>query len=133
MEMTIRQFSEFSGKYGFDIGDNTWDWGNYFECSKDIDGGYDEFCDFVANNLVMICYRDNWYSTCKITEFLAKYDKAFRKFTNEYNGENWQLGDYEIESDEWFEIIFATFDSLINGNYNDNSYSALVKLLKECE
>ena len=133
MEMTIKQFMEFANKGGFDIGDDVWDWGVYFDLPRTIDDNYDKFCEFVANNLTMVCYRDDWYSTCKVTEFLTKFDKAFRKFTNECNNENYQLGDCEIESDQWFETIFPTFESLIVGGYSENDYGRLVELLNESE
>lgn len=56
--MKIYEFMKFTNKWGFDIGDETFDWGNYFEVdhySLEKDS-YDVLMVYFANNIEMVNY-----------------------------------------------------------------------------
>ena len=135
MEMKLMDFMKFTGKYGFDIADVDFDWGNYFEVPEEVenDDYYDKCMIFFAENITMVNYQENWYSGCKIGEFLMNYEDAFTTFMNEenryeYRPENF---DFEIGDEDWYELYIMTFESLINGNYCEEDYEKLYTYLTQ--
>ena len=132
--MKIYEFMKFSNKWGFDIGDEIFDWGNYFEVdnyntSKD---SYDTLMVYFANNIEMVNYNEDWYSCCKISEFIQAHRKAFDKFMVECNNKYYQPNDkVSMDDEEFFDLYISTFANLINGNYAVEDYELLYELLLE--
>lgn len=122
---------------GFDICDDEYDWGVYMDCYKsweECDDYYDRIILLFALNIRCVKYNDDWYSPCKVSEFIAENIKAFRQFFNEENREGYRPMDYEnaddSHSDEGFyEAYMMPLESLIAGNYSEDDYEKLYKLL----
>lgn len=135
--MKLIEFMEFSDNYGFDIADDIWDWGNYFETPRNFKECENDYYNLLmwhfANNIEIVKYQEDWYSICKVSEFIYKNIKAFNKFMNEKNREGYRPNEYEeIESadDELMvDIYLPTFENLINGNYSDDDYKKLCEYL----
>ena len=53
-----------------DISDETYDWGTYISYTEDPEDAYERFCNFVMENTEMVSYNSDWYSPCKVTEFI---------------------------------------------------------------
>lgn len=132
--MTIYEFMQFSNKWGFDISDEVFDWGNYFDVNhysleKD---SYDVLMIYFANNIEMVKYREDWYSCCKVSEFIQAHRQAFDKFMVECNNERYQPNDeVSMDDEEFYDLYLMTFENLINGNYADEDYELLYNLLLE--
>ena len=133
--MKIYEFMKFSNKWGFDIGDEVFDWGNYFEVdnySMEKDS-YDILMVFFANNIEMLNYNEDWYSCCKVSEFIQSHRKAFDKFMEKCNSEYYQPNDkVTMDDEEFYDLYINTFANLINGNYAEEDYELLYDLLLEC-
>ena len=133
--MKIYEFMKFSNKWGFDIGDEIFDWGNYFEIdnyslTKD---SYDVVMVYFANNIEMINYNEDWYSCCKVSEFIQSHRKAFDKFMEKCNSKYYQPNDkVTMDDEEFYDLYINTFANLINGNYAEEDYELLYDLLLEC-
>ena len=63
----------------------------------------------------------------KFSQFIRENMSALKKFCAEVHNERYQL-DYEDEDDN-VEIALETLESLFIGNYSDNDYKLLYKLL----
>lgn len=130
--MTIYEFMRFSNEEGFDICDQTFDWGNYFGLDfelkeKDI---YEMVMEYFARNIEMVNYQKEWFSVCKVSEFIQAHRKAFDMFMKECNGESHQPNSsVSMEDEEFYWLYLATFESLINGNYSDDDYKLLLSLM----
>lgn len=135
MEMKLIEFMRFTNKYGFDIADVDFDWGNYFEVPEEIEDNnyYDKCMLFFAEHIIMVNYQEDWYSGCKIGEFLMKYESAFERLMNEENRYEYQPQNYNFETgdEDWYELYILTFGSLINGNYAEEDYEKLYNYLIE--
>lgn len=130
--MTIYEFMKFSDKDGFDIADEIFDWANYFgiDLHNTEKDSYDVVMVYFANNIEMVCYRENWYSSCKVSEFIQKHRKAFDEFMRTTNNESYQpKEDVTIDDEEFYDLYLMTFESLINGNYAEEDYEWLYDLL----
>lgn len=122
---------------GFDIGDDIFDWGNYFECYSDIKDckdAYDKVQYVLAKNIEFVKYQKDWYSTCKITQFIEKYIDMFNDFLNEVWREEYQPRyfekQYTSDDEEFYDIYLESmFSGLINGNYSESDYELLLKLM----
>lgn len=130
--MTLFELIELSD--GLDIGDNTWDWGIYFDFTKDSDDPYDQCMEFMAKHIEVVKVNKDWYSPCKVCEFVVEYQKAFERFFNEENREGYRPKDYEKGNDPtvdegFFEAYMAGVESLIAGNYCDSDYTKLLNYL----
>ena len=132
--MKIYEFMKFTNKWGFDIGDETFDWGNYFEVdhySLEKDS-YDVLMVYFANNIEMVNYTEDWYSCCKVSEFIQSHRQAFDKFMVECNNEHYQPNnEVSMDDEEFYDLYLMTFENLINGNYADEDYELLYDLLLE--
>jgi hypothetical protein len=132
--MTIYEFMQFSKKYGFDIADEIFDWGNYFDVNYDSleKDSYDVLMVYFANEIEMVNYNEDWYSCCKVSEFIDKHRKAFDLFMKQANNKYYQPnGDIAIDDEEFCDLYLSTFENLINGNYADEDYELLYQLLLE--
>jgi hypothetical protein len=134
--MKIYEFMKFSNKWGFDISDEIFDWGNYFEVDNNLTLQKADFYDIVmvyfANNIEMVNYNEDWYSCCKVSEFIQKHRKAFDKFMEDCNSEYYKPNEnVTIDDEEFFDLYISTFANLINGNYAEEDYELLYDLLIE--
>lgn len=132
--MKIYEFMKFSNKWGFDIGDELFDWGTYFEINhySTTKDSYDVLMVYFANNIEMVNYNEEWYSCCKVSEFIQSHRNAFDEFMRKCNNERFQPNDeVTIEDEEFFDLYISTFASLINGNYAEEDYELLYDLLIE--
>ena len=132
--MKIYDFMKFSDIDGFDIADEIFDWGTHFcidmhNVAKD---SYDVVMTYFANNIEMVNYRQEWYSSCKVSEFIQSHRKAFDKFMRMVNNENYQPNDeITIDDEEFCDLYLSTFESLVCGNYAEEDYELLYELLLE--
>lgn len=116
---------------GLDIGDNIYDWGNYFDFSEDGDD-YDRCMVVMAKEIEVVKVNPNWFSCCKITEYLEKYKEAFTDFMNTfYDDEYKPQEEIEAESEEFYDYYFDLFTSLINGGWSDREYKWLADRLEK--
>ena len=122
---------------GLDIADDIYDWVNYYDFSTEEQEEdyyyYNEICKLFAMNIKVIDYRPKYYTICDITSFIKENIKAFTKFMNEQNREDFRPANYtedELKDDELFyDLYLGTFASLINGYYSEKSYSTLYHYL----
>ena len=135
MEMKLMEFMKFTGKYGFDIADVDFDWGNYFEVPEEVedDDYYDKCMIFFAENITILNYKENWYSCCKIGDFLMNYEDAFTTFMNEENRYEYRPENFNFKKgdEDWYELYIMTFEGLINGNYAEEDYEKLYTYLTQ--
>ena len=132
MKMKFKDAMNFVEKRGCDIGDETWDFGTYFEFdSSSKDDGYDFVMNYIAENLTINKYREDWYSPCEISEFIMNNKKFFDAFMKECNNEDYQPQECGKDDEEFFDIYLSTFEGLVSGNYSDDDYFYLTKLIKE--
>ena len=130
--MKIYEFMKFSNKWGFDIGDETFDWGTYFEIDNTTTDSYDVLMVYFANNIEMLNYKENWYSCCKVSEFIQEHRMAFNKFMEKCNNEYYQPNDeVTMDDEEFFDLYINTFANLVNGNYAEEDYELMYELLLE--
>lgn len=135
LEFKLIDFMEFIAEYGFDITDNYWDWGCYFETPRKLEckDFYDKCMLYFAENITIIKYAKDWYSTCLISDFIMENLEAFNQFMNEENADDYKPINFEpiesIEDDLMIDIYIATFESLICGNYSEKDYEKLYKYL----
>ena len=130
--MTIYEFMKFSNKDGFDIADEIFDWATYFgvDLYDTTNDSYNVLMVYFANEIEMVNYQENWYSCCKVSEFIQKHRKAFDLFMKEVNNEYYQPNDeVTIDDEEFCDLYLATFESLVCGNYADKDYELLYDLL----
>ena len=127
--MTLYELVKQDG--GLDIGDNIYDWGNYFDFSEDGDD-YDRCMVVMAKRIEVVNVNKNWFTTCKITEYLEKYKDTFTNFMNTfYDDEYKPQEEIEVESEEFYDYYFDLFTSLINGGWSDREYKWLADRLEK--
>ena len=133
--MTLYEMMKLKGE-GFDVSDNTWDWGTYIGYVEDEDDldYYDKFTLYLTKNVEIERYNDDWYSPCKVCEFIVAHQDAFRKFFNEENREGYRPMDYENGDDStidegFYEAYMMGLESLLVGNYSESDYKKLYTLL----
>lgn len=124
---------------GFDIADEDWDWGVYMDCRdswEECEDYYDKLMLLMAEHIICLNYNSDWYSPCQVAKFITKHIEAFTKFFNEENREGYRPLDYagsaDAEKDDGFyEAYMMPLESLIAGNYSEDNYEKLYKLLTE--
>lgn len=124
---------------GFDIGDDVFDWGNYFDCPKDWNhckDYYDRVQLLIGLNLKVLYMDFDWYTTCNVTEFIEKNIKAINEFMNEYYKEGYRPMDFEkqytSDDEEFWEVYFQWFFApVLNGGFSEEEYEDLYKKLIE--
>ena len=135
--MLLSELIKLSG--GLDISDNTFDWGAYIEFTdepnEEIDW-YNEFCKEIAQRTEVVHINQDWYSPCKVSEMIVANMDAFKKFFNEENREGYRPMDYEnaddsTSDDGFYEAYLQGLESLLVGNYAEEDYEKLVKLLRK--
>ena len=132
--MTIYEMFLFCEIDETDIGDDTYDWVNNFSCCMDkskAKNPYDKLMRYFATNIEVSNYKPKWYSNAYVSDFIKKHIDAFNKFMNENNIEGFRPCEYDdIDDETWYDLYMNTFSNLINGNYSDEQYAELLKLLK---
>ena len=133
---TLKEVVELLG--GLDIGDDVFDYGNYFEYDLDLKDYYDKVLDFMANEIEFETYRKDWFSTCKITNFIEKYQEQFDEFLNEVYREEYtpkyicqkhNIEKIDVDDELFYDIYIEMFGSLINGGFSEKDYENLYKIL----
>ena len=121
-----------------DIADDTWDWGVYFESSNsknECEDYYYLLMWYFANNIQIIKYQENWFSICKVSEFIFNNINVFDKFMNEENCVEFKPNEYEkiesIDDELMVDIYLPTLENLMIGNYSENGYKKLYNYLIE--
>ena len=128
--MTLYELVKQNG--GLDIGDNIYDWGNYFDFSDDSSDDYDRCMVVMAKEIEVVKINPNWFSCCKITDYLEKHKEAFTDFMNTfYDDEYKPQEEIEAESEEFYDFYFDLFTSLINGGWSDREYKWLADRLEK--
>ena len=130
--MTIYEFMKFSDKDGFDIADEIFDWATYFgaDLHDTTNDSYNVVMVYFANEIEMVNYKENWYSCCKVSEFIQKHRMAFDKFMKQANNSAYHPDDeVTIDDEEFCDLYLSTFESLVCGNYADEDYELLYELL----
>lgn len=124
---------------GFDICDKDWDWGIYMGCErdfnhcKDSDGNPDYYyaCMLLfCLNIRCTKIRPEYYSVCRVSDFIKNNIDVFREFFNENNREGYRPMDYKNADDDnkddgWYEAYMQPMESLIAGNYCQSDYEKL--------
>lgn len=123
---------------GFDISDTVFDSGVYFDYSQDSEDYFDKVLDLMASEIEVKEYHPNWYTPCKITEYIDKHKKTFDSFLNKVYNECYtpkevckRLGVNEIESDseEFYDLYIDAFENLVIGKFSEEAYEMLYNLL----
>lgn len=139
--MTLFEMVKVS-KEDFDISDTIYDWLNYFTCDtseQEQNDNYEKAMTYFAKHIEVESQNTAWGSLtviCKITDFLKKHQKAFDKFCNTHNKEEFTPKYYKkqygkIDGEDYYYIYFTTFQCLINGNYCESDYKELLELLEK--
>ncbi len=146
--LSLYEVLRFANMEDTDICDDVWDWvcnlghGGY-ESFEEIDkeygkdneeGYYFKFIFLCCLNIKCVKYQPKWYSVCNVSAFINDNREAFDKFMNEMNREGYRPKDYDEplvwdDDDEFYDVYMETFRNLVNGNYCDYQYKALVEYL----
>lgn len=127
--MTLYELVKQDG--GLDIGDNIYDWGNYFDFSDDDCDDYDRCMVEMAKRIEVVNVNPNWFTTCKITQFLLDNEDVITEFIDSfYDDEYKPQEEIEAESEEFYDYYFDLFTTLINGGWSDNEYKWLADRLE---
>lgn len=127
--MTLYELIKQNG--GLDIGDNIYDWGNYFDFSDDENDHYDRCMIIMAKEIEVEKINLEWFSCCKITEYLEKRKDTFTDFMNTFYDEMYKPINVENETDEFFDYYIDLFTTLINGGWSDREYKWLADRLEK--
>lgn len=119
---------------GFDIGDNIFDYGNYFDFEADSDDYYDLCLGAMAKEIEAEQVKPHWYTICKITDFLEKRKDLFTEFMNTFYDEKYHITE-EIKSDneEFYDTYITCFNIFINGGFSDRLYKWMYERLSEVQ
>lgn len=125
---------------GFDIGDNTFDYGVYFGYSFNSNDYFDKTLELIASKMDLIKYQPNWYSICDITGFIDKNREVLDEFmsmvyrdeyTPKYICEKEGIEKIDTDTEEFCDIyIDLLFNDIVIGNLTDSDYKILYDLLK---
>ena len=127
--MTLYELVKQDG--GLDIGDNIYDWGNYFDFSDDDCDEYDRCMVEMAKRIEVVNVNKNLFTTCKITQFLQDNEDVVTEFIDSfYDDEYKPQEEIEAESEEFYDYYFDLFTSLINGGWSDREYKWLADRLE---
>lgn len=139
-EISFWQACKYNNLDGADICDTDWDWGIYLGFPENADSleecedGYDRFCLMLALNLKCKNLRQNWYTPCNVCGFIEAHRQTFEDFFNRKNREGYRPSDYEgplkaDEDDGYYEAFMQPLESMLAGNYCDEDYEELVKMI----
>lgn len=126
---------------GCDVSDTVWDWGTFFSCAKNWEAcndAYDRFCLLLALNVDVIGpYQEDWYTACDWGKFMWDNNDVFGPWFNKHNREGYRPKDYKgldpKKDTGFYEAYMQPLESLLCGNYSEESYDELFKKLsKKC-
>lgn len=128
--MTLYELVKKDG--GLDIGDNIYDWGNYFDFSDNDCDDYDRCMVEMAKRIEVVKVNHNWFTTCKITQFLLDNEDVITEFIDSFYDDEYkpqeEIGE---DSEEFYDYYIDLFTSLINGGWSDNEYKWLADRLEK--
>ena len=134
MKITLYELFQLCDIDNTDIGDDVYDWAVNFSCcvnKKDCTDYYSKLMRYFATQIECDHYDPKWYSNCFVSTFIKEHLDEFTKFFNEENNENYQPQKYSDFDDELFcDIYMTSFENLIVGNYSEEQYEKLLKMLK---
>ena len=147
---SLYEYLKMSSQEDCDICDEIFDWGvnlgyggynSFEEIDKDFNenpeqSGYYKFLLLCCLNIKVIKPQPKWYTICRVSQFIDENRKAFDRFMNEENWDDYCPKNYEnkieIDDELFYDIYLTTFENLCVGNYSDSNYVKLVNyLLKE--
>ena len=135
-DRSIYEVLMFNQQEDMDICDDIFDWGSNIGCKKsfeDCEDYYDRLMLLFCLNIKCKRYNRDWYSCCKICEFIEANKEVFDNFMEEENREEYRPSFYgtPITSDDedFYDLYLTTFESLIIGNYAESDYEKLYKAL----
>lgn len=137
--MKIIDIIKVNNKNGFDIADDTWDCGNYFECNTSLAECKDDYYRVqyvIGTQLEVIKLQLDWFTICNISEFIIKNIDMFNEFLNKVYKEEYQPQNMEepIDPDDeyWCDFyIDGMFFDILNGNFAEPDYTILYNLMKK--
>lgn len=142
---TLAEVLELMGEDDTDIADTVFDFYGHISYvlgkkAEDIDDSYSKcmnlFCELIIVERVVPANSNHvGFVTCKITDFVEKYKKSFRKEMNEsyeegYRPCDWEE-DYDSSSEEFYDTYLTEFMTLINGDCCSEDYQLLYESIKE--
>lgn len=92
----------------------------------------------MASKIEFVKYQKDWYSICKITQFIEAYQKQFDEFLNEeyleeytpkYICKKYNIDKITSDDELFYDVYIDLFNGLINGSFGENSYRRLFELL----
>ena len=137
--MTLKELIQINDR-GYDVCDDIFDWGTNYDYNINPKDYYDKALDLMASEIEVVKVQPKWYTICKFSEFIEKYQNVFDKFFNEENKEEYtpkyackELGVVRLNKDmgEFYDIYLESFASLLAGNYCESDYMKLYEMLKE--
>lgn len=133
---TIADVMKFSDTDSLDIGDEVFDWGENIDYIPESNDGYNRVMKYFINNIECIKYSKDWYSTCKVSEFIEKNIDKFNTFLNEAYQEQYQPQNqekqYTIKEDpeEFYDMYMDMMSSLLRGSFATSDYDLLADILE---
>ncbi len=137
--MTLKELIQINDR-GYDVCDDIFDWGTNYDYNINPKDYYDKALDLMASEIEVVKVQPKWYTICKFSEFVVKYQDVFDQFLNEENKEEYtpkyaceKLGVDRLNKDmgEFYDIYLESFASLLAGNYCESDYMKLYEMLKE--
>lgn len=134
---TLKEALEFVSE-GFDICDDIFDFGTYYDYDIKSKNYYDRLLDFMASKIEFVKYQKCWYSICKITQFIEAYQKQFDEFLNEvyfeeytpkYICKKYNIDKITSDDELFYDVYIDLFNQLVRGGFDENSYRRLFELL----
>ena len=138
---SIYEVLMFNQQEDMDICDNIFDWACNIGCRKsfeDCTDYYDKLMLLFCLNIQCENYKHDWYSCCKITDFIEANKEVFDKFMEEENKDQYKPSYYKnvygmenvtSNDEDFYDLYLMTFQSLIVGNYCESDYEKLYKAL----
>ena len=139
MALTLKELIKMSNE-GYDVADDIFDWATNYDYDIDLEDYYGKALDLMASEIEVVKIQPKWYTICKFSEFIEKYQDVFDKFFNEENKEVYtpkyackELGVDRLNKDmeEFYDIYLNSLESLIAGNYCESDYKKLYEMLSK--
>lgn len=110
---------------GFDVYDTEWD---YAVCWDYPDGNdsWARVCRWMQKNMEVVKQMDRISVRVKQSDFVRENIKVFKEFTREWNADGYIVKGLDDDS---IESGVLTCNSLMVGNYSEDAYLALARML----
>lgn len=134
---TLKEELEFVSE-GLDICDDVFDFCTYYYYDVKGTGYYDRLLDFMASKIEFVKYQKDWFSICKITQFIEAYQKQFDEFLNEeyleeytpkYICKKYNIDKITSDDELFYDVYIDLFNRLTRGSFDEISYRRLFELL----